>query len=182
MLRTPLILAVLMLFQGLAFADRGNYTFEMVENADIIGIWSKENALEKNGSVSLEKPEILLKGSMDLLPTKIDPSASADLTISFNHLKEKDDRLIVFVGISRPENKASSRTANLFGHFAYNRHSDPDTIQLKSLKRIIDQVEIAQKWTKLSPKLKVEQSDIIVSGHITHDDAQENSNYFIHIS
>jgi hypothetical protein len=182
LLRTPLIFVVLILLQGLALADRGYYTFEMVENADIIGIWAKENAIEKNGSVSLEKPEILLKGSMDLFPIKLDSSTASALLVAFNHLKENDDRLIVCVDIAQPEQKFPAGTVHLIQQFAYNRHNDLDTIQMKSLKRIIDQVEIAQKWPKLSPKLKIEQSDIIVSGHITRDDSLEDSNYFIQIS
>jgi hypothetical protein len=180
--RTPLILVALILLQGLALADRGYYTIEMVENADIIGIWAKENAIDKNGLVSIEKPEILLKGSTDLLPAKLDTRSSSALMLPFNNLKEKDDRLIVFIGINRPEHKIQSGTVHIYRLFTYNRYSDLDIIQLKSLKRIIDQVEIAQKWPKLSPKLKVEHSDIIVSGHITHDEQREDSNYLIHIS
>jgi hypothetical protein len=180
--RAPLILIALILLQGHALADRGDYTLEMVENADIIGIWSKENAIEKNGVVSLEKPEILLKGSMDSLPTKLDPGTSAALLVAFNHLNENDDRLIVLVGIPRPEQKLPAGTAHLIKQFAYNHYNDLAKIQLQALKRIIDQVEIAQKWSKLSPKLKIEHSDIIVSGHITHDESLEDSNYFIQIS
>jgi hypothetical protein len=180
--RAPLILGVLILFQGLALADRAYYTLEMVENSEIIGIWSKENAINEKGALSLEKPETLLKGSMDLLPTKLDPSTSPALMVSFNRLREKDDRLIVFAGIARPEQKMPAGTAYLIYQFTYNHHSDPDIIQLKALKRIIDQIDFAQKWPKLSPKRRVEDSDIIVSGHITHDEALEDSNYFIQIS
>jgi hypothetical protein len=180
--RTRLIILALILLQGPALADRGYYTLEMVENADIIGIWSKENAIDKNGPVSLDKPEILLKGSMDSLPQRLDPGASTALSVAFNHLTENDDRLIVLAGIPRPDQKLPAGTAHLIQHFAYNRHNDLDTIQLQALKRIIDQVDIAQKWSKLSPKLKIEHSDIIVSGHITHDESLEGSSYFIQVS
>jgi len=180
--RTVLRLSALILFQGIALADRGPYTFEMVENADIIGIWSKANAMDANGSISLESPEMLLKGSMDLLPAKLAPGTSSALKNYFNNLKEKDDRLILFVGVPRSERNTAGGTASLLQQLPYNRNCDSDAIQLKALKRAIGQVELAQRWSKLGPKVKLEYSDIIVSGHIIHDEWAEDSIYSIHIS
>lgn len=180
--RAPMILAALILFQVNASADRRNFTIDTVENADIIGIWSKENAVAANGSVSLEKPEILLKGSLDLLPAKLESSLSSTLAGHFNLLKEKGDRLILFAGISRPEHNTPNGTVYLFRQFAYNHNSDLDEIQLKALRRIIDQVELARKWPKLSAKMKIEHSDIIVSGHIIRDELLGDPYFSIHIT
>jgi hypothetical protein len=180
--RAAWMFAILILFEGLAHADRVYYTLDLVENADIIGVWSKENVIDKSGSASLEKPEVLLKGSMDLLPVKIDSSLLSDLTSFFNQLKEKDDRLILFFDIPNPEAAIPASTVHLLRQFAYNRNKDLDVIQLKVLNRIIEQAEIAQKWSKLTPKQKIEYSDVITSGHIIHDELLEDAEYSIHLS
>jgi hypothetical protein len=178
---TSLILVALIVFEGHALADRGYYTFEMVENADIIGIWSKESAIDANGSVSLGKPEVLLKGNAESLPTMLDSSTTSALREFFGHLNAKDDQLILFVGLPHPEHNRQGKAVFLLRQSTYNRYSEMDTIHLKALKRIIDQVELAQRWPKLTPRLMVEYADIIVSGHVTHEASPEDSNYVIHV-
>ena len=148
-----LVIAVLFCSASHLWADREVYTAQCAEGATLIGVWRSDDVEEDGDNIRLKSPSTVLKG---------DPSSIGKTKQYSSRLKadaqriEREGAFILFV---RVDGERADLVADS-GRLTYN------SLTLKAVGLVIEQLELKKKWTNLSVNEQIERSDLIVSGSI----------------
>lgn len=173
MKKALLVEIMVFLLASTSWADRLPYTSELIEAADVIGIWRKENIIERDGSLYLGKPDTLLQGNAELLTKEYkcrDRLATVIKDIAEGTCVPRRG-LIIFIRV-----REKAKMYDLVGDFGCLH---VDRIHLKVVKEIISQVELTRKWNTFTPDERVRQADLIVSGSIKSGEEHPREYYVL---
>lgn len=140
-------------FGQCALADRALYTAELVEGAQLIGVWRSENLAKAAKSVQLGKPSMILKGDFKVL-TGAD-EMSPRLKRSLKAIADGQPT-ILFIRVDRGR-------ADIVGDSGQMAFS---SIARKAVQSVIAQQEIQKRWSKLPIPEQLQRSDLVVRGII----------------
>jgi hypothetical protein len=128
-----------------AQAKRMQYTCELVEQAQLIGIWETKD-LAKN----IRSPKSILKGDLKVLKGITIDTSRLDYILN----KAKDKQVILIFQIY---NKQAHVRTTLWNETSFKKN-------LETTHAIIKQMALMKKWKSLSKEEQISASDLIVSG------------------
>lgn len=166
------VIIIMLFLTSVAEASRLLYTSELVERADVIGMWLKEDILIQSDSIELEQPQILYKGNWQIHKENyryMERLKEAMKTIVEEKAIPKG--LIMFITIDEKD-----KIFDLVGDLGFLSY---DRIHGKVVEETINQIELVKQWDSLTLGERLNHSDIIISGNMTEGEEYPRQFYIL---